>query len=140
MIKCPCFSFQFIAFIAEFNIKNADLKKKKEFLNIKMKLESKFCSFFLSFEKYNYCCLGDKETNMWYNCLYILFQLRVLVLDGGDPRLTDEQVFTINIKRNFLMPSFVQQSYSQSVKETEAPDTVVITVSARDNDRNVCSL
>lgn len=72
--------------------------------------------------------------------IYILFQLRVLVLDGGDPRLTDEQVFTINIKRNFLMPSFVQQSYSQSVKETEAPDTVVITVSARDNDRNVRSL
>ncbi|KAJ8319081.1 hypothetical protein KUTeg_004172 [Tegillarca granosa] len=62
--------------------------------------------------------------------------LRVRVLDGGIPRLSDEKVFTITIKRNFFPPAFVQQSYSQSVKESEAPDTVVLTVSARDNDRN----
>ncbi|KAL5018742.1 hypothetical protein ScPMuIL_004464 [Solemya velum] len=63
------------------------------------------------------------------------YTLQIRARDSGNPRLADYETLTVNIKRNFFKPAFLQPSYEITILETYTVDQSVISVSANDGDR-----
>ena len=66
-----------------------------------------------------------------------VLQVRVRVKDGGTPFKFAILTVKVNVDRNFKDPAWDQTSYSKSVSESVIVGTSVITVTARDTDREV---
>ncbi|KAK3089813.1 hypothetical protein FSP39_006721 [Pinctada imbricata] len=62
------------------------------------------------------------------------YVVRLRARDGGNPRLSSTTLLTISVVRNLVAPVFLQNSYTTTIPETQAPGSVVLTVTARDAD------
>ncbi|VDI54527.1 Hypothetical predicted protein, partial [Mytilus galloprovincialis] len=62
------------------------------------------------------------------------YKIRVRARDGGVPRLEDVGVLTVNVKRNFNVPVFNQNSYNGTVREDQDIGSSIIQVLAGDVD------
>ncbi|XP_078316513.1 protocadherin Fat 4-like isoform X2 [Crassostrea virginica] len=62
------------------------------------------------------------------------YRLALRATDGGNPPKYDDKILTVSVTRNLLAPVFVQQNYNTTIWEIQDLDTVIIEVSARDDD------
>ncbi|XP_036359005.1 uncharacterized protein LOC115211772 [Octopus sinensis] len=66
-----------------------------------------------------------------------VYFIRVRALDGDLQTLNRKSataVVTVYINRNLFAPSLTQATYTQTIKETDAPGSVVLTLQSNDND------
>ena len=66
-----------------------------------------------------------------------LFQLRVQVHDGGSPVRSNETVVRVEVDRNFHHATFSSSRYEAVVEESVQFGHELVTVSAKDDDREV---
>lgn len=64
-------------------------------------------------------------------------KIRVLVQDGGNPRLSDVTTVVVYVNRNLFAPSFAPTQYSRTILDTEAVGVPLVKVTALDADTTV---
>ena len=69
-----------------------------------------------------------------------LFQLRVRVQDGGDPKKFDTEVLTVRVTRNLRKPIMVAGNYQKRILEIQAIGVELLRLNANDNDNFVSIL
>ncbi|XP_035826841.1 protocadherin Fat 4, partial [Aplysia californica] len=104
----------------------------------------------------NYDLIGDGDSQLFFGINSVsglislsqsivsqrqeVYSLRVRARDGGSPRLSSTAVVTVTVNRNLNTPVFGRVSYETTIRETQAPGTVVqfgIPITASDNDLQV---
>ena len=66
-----------------------------------------------------------------------IFQLRVMVSDGGIPACTRTSVVTIDVMRNLNDPMFTQSEWTATILETHNLQKEILTLQAKDADDRV---
>ena len=66
-----------------------------------------------------------------------MFQIRVLVQDGGNPPLERTGLLVVNMLRNQNAPRLERSDYEATILETYDIGRSVLAVSARDDDEKV---
>ena len=67
----------------------------------------------------------------------MLFQLKVIAVDGGTPPNINTATVVITVERNLNAPEFEKTRYDIEVLETQPLGVALETISARDLDVNV---
>ncbi|KAL3878042.1 hypothetical protein ACJMK2_035678, partial [Sinanodonta woodiana] len=62
------------------------------------------------------------------------YHIRVFVQDGGNPRLSDTTIVTVNIRRNLDIPRFNPVEYTRTILETQALGVPIVRLTATDSD------